>query len=180
MDSRDSNSPEELAQFFLESESATDAWGATLAGLLPRRCCLGLTGTLGAGKTRFVQSLASARGIPRRQVTSPTFTLVQVYAADPLIYHLDAYRIASENEFLELGVEEFLADEVWTVIEWGDKFANLLPRESLWVEWELLWDEVATIELASSKGVSSTQRRVRLRGLRDQWNPLVEALSFGT
>jgi tRNA threonylcarbamoyladenosine biosynthesis protein TsaE len=101
---------------------------------LPKSVVIGLVGTLGAGKTRFVQFLVEYASNSSAEVTSPTFTLVQSYAGSPNVHHLDAYRVADEDEFLELGVEElFDDDEAWTIVEWADRVEFVMPRNTLWV-----------------------------------------------
>lgn len=95
---------------------------------------IGLTGTLGAGKTTFVQAIARAAGIDDADVTSPTFTLLQTHHGRIRLHHLDAYRVADEDEFLELGVEELFDDvEAWTLIEWADRVRATIPTEAMWV-----------------------------------------------
>lgn len=95
---------------------------------------IGLTGTLGAGKTSLTQAIAKAAGIDSSDVTSPTFTLLQTHNGRIRIHHLDAYRVADEDEFLELGVQELFEDQqAWTVIEWADRVANVLPIDTLWI-----------------------------------------------
>lgn len=100
---------------------------------------IGLVGTLGAGKTTFTQALASAAGVNPEDVTSPTFTLLCSYdariAKGPIrLHHLDAYRIADEDEFLELGVDElFESNDAWVLIEWADRVKSVLPPQALWV-----------------------------------------------
>lgn len=95
---------------------------------------IGLTGTLGAGKTSLTQAIARAAGIDSSDVTSPTFTLLQTHNGRIRIHHLDAYRVADEDEFLELGVQELFEDQqAWTVIEWADRVANVLPIDTLWI-----------------------------------------------
>ncbi len=101
---------------------------------LPKSVVVGLVGTLGAGKTRFAQFLVEVASGATAEVTSPTFTLVQSYAGNPNVHHLDAYRVADDDEFLELGVEElFDDDEAWTLVEWADRVESVMPRETLWI-----------------------------------------------
>ncbi len=95
---------------------------------------VGLVGTLGAGKTSLVQAIARAAGIDGADVTSPTFTLLQTHQGSIRIHHLDAYRVADEDEFLELGVDELFDDrQAWTLIEWADRVAAVMPRDTLWI-----------------------------------------------
>src|SRR5262245_39032142 len=97
-----------MSEFVFEAadEGATECLGAALAAALPAGVTVALCGTLGAGKTRLVQAIAAACGVPRDEVVSPTFVLCQQYHGSREINHLDAYRIADEDEFRELGVEE--------------------------------------------------------------------------
>ena len=109
---------------------------SSLVECLPERMTIGLVGTLGAGKTTLVQAISSAIGVDRADVTSPTFTLLQSHhGCGQTLHHLDAYRVADEDEFLELGVEElFDQEQAWTLIEWADRVADVMPRDSLWLE----------------------------------------------
>jgi tRNA threonylcarbamoyladenosine biosynthesis protein TsaE len=104
---------------------------------LPRQIVIGLKGTLGAGKTRLVQMIAVAAGIDVADVTSPTFTIVQHYRGTRLIHHIDAYRLADEDEFIELGGEELYQDTAMVLIEWPERIAASLPPECLMLEIEI-------------------------------------------
>lgn len=78
-----------------------------------------LNGELGAGKTTFTKGLARALGITE-EVTSPTFTLLNVYESGRLpLYHMDMYRIESAEELYETGMEDYLSKDGITVIEWN-------------------------------------------------------------
>ena len=95
---------------------------------------IGLVGTLGAGKTSLVQAIAAAAEIDKADVTSPTFNLLQTHQGSIRIHHLDAYRLADEDEFLELGVEELFEDEqAWTLIEWADRVRSAMPLDTIWI-----------------------------------------------
>lgn len=86
-----------------------------------------LQGDLGAGKTTFTKGLAIALGV-KEEVTSPTFTIMNVYEGDRFtLNHLDMYRIGEEEDLSELGVEESFSEDAVTVIEWN-KFKNLTGR----------------------------------------------------
>lgn len=108
---------------------------------LPPRVVIALQGTLGAGKTRFAQELAQACGVAVADVTSPTFTIVQHYHAQRRIHHIDAYRLADEDEFLELGGEEVLWGEgegdALVLVEWPERIAAVLPPDCLRIEIEI-------------------------------------------
>lgn len=86
-----------------------------------------LEGDLGAGKTTFTKGLAKALGI-EDEVTSPTFTILNIYEDGRLqLNHLDMYRIESEDELYELGIEETTFNNGITVIEWN-KYTSLTGR----------------------------------------------------
>ncbi|MEM6978272.1 MAG: tRNA (adenosine(37)-N6)-threonylcarbamoyltransferase complex ATPase subunit type 1 TsaE, partial [Planctomycetota bacterium] len=110
---------------------------------------LGLCGPLGIGKTKFAQFLAAAAGIPKTDVTSPTFTLWQTYrlttndtdqsaSVFETLHHLDLYRVVDADEFWQLGVEEcWDVSRSLTVIEWADRFAAELPSHTIWIQMQI-------------------------------------------
>src|SRR4029450_4298374 len=91
-----------------------------------------LNGELGSGKTQFVKGLAAGLGFVG-EVTSPTFTLIHEYIGGRLpIYHFDFYRLDSEEEVVQLGLEEYLQSNGVCVIEWAGKFRQLIPDDARW------------------------------------------------
>lgn len=111
---------------------ATSLLGRRLAALLFPGAVIALVGPLGAGKTQLVRAIAEGLGITNsREVTSPTFVLIQEYQARVPIYHFDAYRLRSPAEFFELGAHEYLQGNGVSLIEWADRVEPLLPREHL-------------------------------------------------
>jgi tRNA threonylcarbamoyladenosine biosynthesis protein TsaE len=120
--------------FELSNETQTDELGGQIAALLPAGAVVALIGPLGAGKTRFVRALCRAAGVDEHAVASPTFVLVHEYSGRLPIYHFDAYRLRSVDEFLALGPEEYFAADGWTLIEWADRIASCLPEERLEIE----------------------------------------------
>lgn len=108
-----------------------------LSRILETPITIRLDGTLGAGKTQFTKFLAESFGADIDDVTSPTFVLIHRYETSPLVYHLDAYRVGDEDEFLELGVEELFEEPAVTIVEWGEKFLRVLPKDHLSIEIEV-------------------------------------------
>lgn len=95
---------------------------------------LALQGGLGAGKTHFTKGLAAGLGC-RGEVTSPTFTLVHEYGGGRLpLFHFDFYRMESEDEVLRIGWDEYLDEDGVVVVEWPDKFPELLPPGTQWLK----------------------------------------------
>lgn len=128
-------------------ESGTEALGAALAEVLPGGSVVALCGTLGAGKTRLVQAVAAACGVQRREVTSPTFVLVQEYHGRRSLYHFDAYRLRDGEEFLELGPEEYCQRDGLVLIEWADRVNDCLPSDYLEVRIEVTGDTSRHFEI---------------------------------
>ncbi len=112
--------------------------GATLLELLPYPGVVALTGTLGAGKTRLVRAIAQAAGIDPAAVSSPTFVLLHEYEGERTIYHFDAYRLRNEEEFLQLGPEEYFAREGLCLIEWAERVEHALPENHAEIRIEIL------------------------------------------
>jgi len=123
--------------FTAADETDTARLGVALAQVLPDGAVVALYGTLGAGKTRLVQAMAEALGVDRRQVVSPTFVLIQEYHGRKSIYHIDAYRLRDEDEFLALGPDEYFESDGLVLIEWADRVPGCLPRERVEVHIEL-------------------------------------------
>ncbi len=83
-----------------------------------------LTGELGTGKTILTKGIAKGLGIDE-EITSPTFTLLEIYPAETPFYHFDLYRIESQAELDHLGFEEYWEGDGVSVIEWADKAGEL-------------------------------------------------------
>ena len=107
----------------------THKLGQQFTDNIPAGTTVALTGTLGAGKTAFVQGVGLALGITPNSITSPTFVLCNEYVGTQSIYHLDAYRLADADEFSELGPEEMYQSNHYVFIEWADRVDDCLPRE---------------------------------------------------
>jgi tRNA threonylcarbamoyladenosine biosynthesis protein TsaE len=137
--------------FTAHNEQDTDRLGAALAQVLPPGTVVGLIGTLGAGKTRLVQAVAAAMGVPRENVTSPTFVLVNEYKNGRLpIYHFDTYRLKGDDEFLNLGPDEYFDSGGITFVEWADRVSNLLPAERIDVRIEVTGESSRQIAIRST------------------------------
>ena len=137
----------ERLTFEAASLDDTARLGSALAEALPSGGILALEGTLGAGKTRLVQCLAEALGIDPRDVTSPTFVLLQDYRGRQTIYHLDAYRLRDEDELAELGVDELYESGAIVCVEWADRVASSMPHERLQIQIEVTGPDSRTFQL---------------------------------
>jgi tRNA threonylcarbamoyladenosine biosynthesis protein TsaE len=97
---------------------------------------------LGAGKTTFVKGVAAELlGLPEEDVSSPTFALIHEYGEPVRLYHLDLYRLESAEEVLGIGIEEMI-DRPWPMlVEWGERFPELWPRETPAIRIERIGEE---------------------------------------
>lgn len=147
-------------------EAATARLGAALAAAVPDGATVALYGTLGSGKTRLVQAVAEASGVDRRDVVSPTFVLIHEYRGARPVYHLDAYRIRDEDEFLQLGPDEYFYIEGrgLTLVEWADRVEACLPEERIDVHIEVTGPHARRFRLVARgdryQGVIRACRRV--------------------
>ena len=115
-----------------------------------------LTGDLGVGKTVLTQGVAAGLGI-REAVSSPTFTIVQVYEDGRLpFYHFDVYRIGDIEEMEEIGYDDYFFGNGVCLIEWAELIADILPEEHVSIK----------IEKDLSQGFD--YRRITVEGLPDE------------
>jgi tRNA threonylcarbamoyladenosine biosynthesis protein TsaE len=140
--------------------AATTAFGRRLAGLLFPGAVIALIGPLGAGKTHLVRAIAEGLGIrDSRVVSSPTFVLIQEYAARLPIYHFDAYRLRSAAEFFDLGAHEYFVGNGVCLVEWADRVEPCLPQEHLRIAIDV---------------TGETSRRLRIEGRGQRYRELVQ------
>jgi tRNA threonylcarbamoyladenosine biosynthesis protein TsaE len=112
------------------SEEETIALGERIARELPSRRVVLLIGNLGAGKTTLAKGIVSGLGAaPPEEVSSPTFTLIHEYGCEGRVYHVDLYRLDEPREVANLGLEELFDREAIVLVEWGERFPQLLPSE---------------------------------------------------
>ena len=138
------------------SESDTVRLGRA-AAVACRSCdglLVALQGTLGAGKTRLVQSMAEAWGYDRRDIVSPTFTICIEHRGPVPFQHVDAYRLDGAEQWNELGIDEMLDDGQLVVVEWADRVARVLPPDRLTIAVEILAAEGRRMVLSSGGPVS--------------------------
>jgi len=120
----------------VDSPEQMIALGHKMAADLVAGSVLALEGGLGAGKTHFTKGIAAGLGCAG-EVTSPTFTLAHEYTGGRLpLYHFDFYRMASEDEVIRIGWDEYLDEMGVVVVEWPDKFPQLLPEGTIWLKFE--------------------------------------------
>jgi tRNA threonylcarbamoyladenosine biosynthesis protein TsaE len=109
------------------SEEETIALGEQLARELPSHCVVLLIGNLGAGKTTLAKGIAKGLGAAAPDdVSSPTYTLIHEYG-DGRLYHIDLYRLDTARAVAGLGLDEIFERDAVVLIEWGERFSELMP-----------------------------------------------------
>ena len=91
-----------------------------------------LSGDLGAGKTVFSKGFGKGLGVTE-EITSPTFSIINEYPGRLTLYHMDVYRLGSEEEAEDAGVSECLFGGGVCLVEWGEKVESLLPEDAQWI-----------------------------------------------
>jgi tRNA threonylcarbamoyladenosine biosynthesis protein TsaE len=133
------------AVFISASPQQTAAFGSELAAGARPGDVWALAGDLGAGKTHFVQGAVAGLECDAA-VTSPTFNLLHEYTGGRLpVFHFDFYRLRNAAEALALGLDEYLAAGGLTIIEWADKFPELLPTGTVWLDFTVVADDMRQI-----------------------------------
>lgn len=116
-----------VRRYCTSSDVETVELGRRLAGELPARGVVLLIGNLGAGKTTLAKGIAEGRGAAAAdEVSSPTFTLVHEYG-EGRVYHVDLYRLDEARAVESLGLDELFERDALTLIEWGERFPDLMP-----------------------------------------------------
>ena len=113
-----------------ESEEETIALGEELAAELPPQAVVLLIGQIGAGKTTLAKGIVNGLGAALPDdVSSPTFTLIHEYS--PSVFHIDLYRLDTAAQVATLGLEEIFDRRAVVLIEWGERFPELMPENRI-------------------------------------------------
>jgi tRNA threonylcarbamoyladenosine biosynthesis protein TsaE len=143
-----------MRQILSRSAEETEAAGRTFAGSLRPGDVVALTGTLGSGKTKFVEGVCRGLGV-LGHVTSPTFTLINEYPADfGVVAHIDMYRINGMKEVADLGLEEYFNARCVCLIEWAEAVLGMLPP--------------ARFHVSLAHGGAESERTIQIEGPRER------------
>ena len=133
------------------SGEETVALGARLGRLLLPGDFVALEGELGAGKTQFAKGIAAGLEVdPGTPVTSPTYTILNIYQGRLPLYHFDLYRLQGPEEVAELGFEEYFHGRGACVVEWAERLAEEAPEQFLSVTLCHAGEESRTISFAAT------------------------------
>lgn len=116
----------------LKSESAEETIniGKKIGSMLRGGEIIAMQGTLAAGKTTITKGIAESLGV-KDNITSPTFCLISEYEGKIPLYHMDVYRLEGGEDFLNLGVEDFMYSNGVSIIEWSEKVMSELPKKTI-------------------------------------------------
>jgi tRNA threonylcarbamoyladenosine biosynthesis protein TsaE len=146
-----------------ESDQDTIGVGQKIGRLLLEGDVIGLVGELGSGKTWLTKGIALGLGVnPKTVVTSPSFTLVNEYQGRATLFHMDVYRLGSLDEALSAGIEETIHSGQVVVLEWADRWPEILPEHTLTVKLLILDDHCRTI-IFSGRHARSSELMAHLR-----------------
>ena len=136
-----------MRKFRTESDAETIEFGRRLAVELPARGVALLIGNLGAGKTTLAKGIVEGLGAALRdEVSSPTFTLIHEYG-EGRVYHIDLYRLDEARAVESLGLDELFERDALTLIEWGERFPELMPPDRTEIRIRALPDGAREFEI---------------------------------
>lgn len=134
------------------SEEETIAFGRALAPRL--KGAVLLIGNLGAGKTTLTKGIVEGLGVAAsEEVSSPTFTLVHQYGHNEPVFHVDLYRLDTAREVESLGLDDLFASGAVVLLEWAERFPQLMPAERTEIRIRALDDDSREIEVRSVSGI---------------------------
>jgi tRNA threonylcarbamoyladenosine biosynthesis protein TsaE len=126
-----------VATFISNSPAETEAMGQQFAEEIGIGSILALRGDLGSGKTVFVKGLVAGLE-SRADVTSPTFTILHEYRVGRLpVYHFDFFRLENRESIMRLGLDDYFFGDGVSVIEWAERFPELIPQQARWISFEI-------------------------------------------
>jgi tRNA threonylcarbamoyladenosine biosynthesis protein TsaE len=147
----------------LEGLKETEEFGIRLGKLIKSGDIISLMGDLGAGKTTLTKSIGKGLGV-EDYITSPTFTLINEYKGRIWVYHFDVYRLENIDDLDDLGFEEYFYSNGVSIIEWGDRIDNVLPKER--------------INIKIEKGKELDERIVTIYGEGERTKQLIKELNI--
>ncbi len=142
----------ETFEFLSKSPAATQSLGKKIGEALTAGSIIALTGELGCGKTLLTRGICDGLGVPLRQVSSPTFVLVNEYRGRLPVFHMDLYRLGNIDDGFEIGIMDYFVrgESGIILIEWAEKMISLLPADILMVKFDILGDRKRKIKFTSS------------------------------
>ena len=124
-----------MKEYISKSENDTINFAKEFAKTLKKDDIIVLNGDLGSGKTKFTQGILEFFGLGD-EISSPTFTIVNEYKNEKItIYHFDVYRLKNEDDFFDIGGEDYFGNGI-CIIEWGSIISSILPKNAIFIDIE--------------------------------------------
>ena len=140
---------EQSVTYYTSSDEETIKLGRRLGVALKEGDAVALVGELGSGKTCFTKGVGLGLGISANVIiTSPSFSLVNEYEGRYTFFHMDGYRLESLSDFLAAGLDEYLYQEAVVVLEWADRWPEILPDWTVKVKITIVDDQSREITLS--------------------------------
>jgi tRNA threonylcarbamoyladenosine biosynthesis protein TsaE len=134
--------------FHTRSEEETIALGREIAPSLVPGAVL-LIGNLGAGKTTLAKGIVEGlHAGSANDVSSPTFTLIHQYGETAPVYHIDLYRLDEQRQVERLGLDDLFNSGSVVLMEWAERFPDLLPHQRTEIRLQTLPDETREITIS--------------------------------
>lgn len=121
-----------LLEYLSTSPAKTALYGRELSKLLKSGSLVCFLGDLGSGKTTLIKGLISSLTNKEEiDITSPTFTYLNIYSGKIDIYHFDLYRIKDADQFLNMGFGEYFSKNGICLIEWSERITKIIPKDAI-------------------------------------------------
>ncbi len=133
--------------YHVTSLAQTEGIAQALAPTLSQGAIVAFFGNLGTGKTSFIRALGTTLGIDEKSICSPTFQYLNIYDSAPQLYHFDLYRLKNEEEFIEMGFDEFFQIDGIVCIEWAERIEKIIPKKAIQIHLEHTKSETRRIEI---------------------------------
>ena len=146
-------------KYLTKSDKETVTLGIELGNLLVAGDVVALMGGLGSGKTWFTKGIALGLGFgPETLITSPSFAIVNEYEAEETLFHMDLYRLNSQSDFLASGLDEYMGGNSIVVMEWADRWPEILPEWRIEVHFNIIdiLENLSNFRLGPHASVEST------------------------
>lgn len=151
--------------FISNNENKTIKLGKILGKKVKAGQIILLKGDLGSGKTRFVKGIAKALNLSK-EVSSPTYNLINEYPGEIPLFHMDLYRLDNEMDLLNIGFEDYLYRDGIVVIEWPELAYNLLPEDFLFIKFVIMSKNKRKIKFKAN----GKQSKKLMKGLAEYVN----------
>lgn len=136
--------------WYTGSDQETIERGRRLGHMLETGDLVALIGELGSGKTWLAKGICLGLGVgPEVVVCSPSFALLNQYDGICPVFHLDVYRLNTLNDFLDAGLEELFHEHGVVLMEWGDRWPEILPSKRFWVELRVMGETEREITVSA-------------------------------